>query len=216
MKLIFLIWIFKYFGKKRKKNKIKFLLKKNLFLFFIIIFSINRYFFFILFVDKNINIYIKNNNNIKVLSFLKLNCYFYCRQLLDFIIIDNLELSKNLIYRYEYVYVLLSMINNIRIFVRGYIKSFSFVNSIINVFNSANWFEREGWDLFGIIFINHNDLRRILTDYGFIGYPFKKDFPLTGYMEVRYDDILKNIVNEPLELMQEFRYFNLENVWKAV
>jgi len=172
------------------------------------------YLYFFLIVDQNLHVYIKENVNVKVLTFLKLNCYFYCVQLLDFIIIDNLELSKNTVYRYEYIYVLVSLIYNIRIFIRGFIKAFSFLHSIISIFNSANWLEREAWDLYGIIFINHIDLRRILTDYGFIGYPFRKDFPLSGYVELRYDDILKSVVSEPLELMQEFRYFNLENVWR--
>jgi len=190
--------------------------KKNFFLLKLLYNNIYKYINFGLIIDKSINIFIKENTNIKVLKFLKFNCYFYCVQLLDLIIIDNLELVKKSSNRYEYVYVLLSIIYNVRIFVRGFIKPFSFINSVISIFSSANWFEREAWDMFGIIFINHIDLRRILTDYGFLGHPFKKDFPLTGYVEVRYDDIQKTIVCEPLELMQEFRYFNLENVWKKL
>lgn len=216
MKLIFINWVFKYFGKKRKWRKMKTLNKKNFFLLKLLYNNIYKYINFGLIIDKSINIFIKENTNIKVLKFLKFNCYFYCVQLLDLIIIDNLELVKKSSNRYEYVYVLLSIIYNVRIFVRGFIKPFSFINSVISIFSSANWFEREAWDMFGIIFINHIDLRRILTDYGFLGHPFKKDFPLTGYVEVRYDDIQKTIVCEPLELMQEFRYFNLENVWKKL
>jgi NADH dehydrogenase (ubiquinone) Fe-S protein 3 len=88
--------------------------------------------------------------------------------------------------------------------------------SAISLFNSINWLEREAWDLYGIIFLGHYDLRRILTDYGFLGSPFKKDFPLSGYTELRYDDINKVVVSEPLELTQEFRYFKLENVWRKL
>tara|TARA_B100000780_G_scaffold224410_1_gene163518 strand:+ start:2944 stop:3291 length:348 start_codon:yes stop_codon:yes gene_type:complete len=87
------------------------------------------------------------------------------------------------------------------------------VESVTKVFNSANWWEREIWDMFGVFFSNHPDLRRILTDYGFEGYPLRKDFPLSGYVEVRYDDIVKRVVCEPLELAQEFRSFNFESPW---
>ena len=84
------------------------------------------------------------------------------------------------------------------------------IDSITHIFEGANWFERETWDMYGVFFANHPDLRRILTDYGFAGHPFRKDFPLSGYVEVRYDDELKRVVCEPIELAQEFRKFELK------
>jgi len=163
-----------------------------------------------------LNLHIISDDLLKVLNFLKCDCYLMCQQLLDLIIVDRLELITISDYRFEYIHVLNSVLYNIRIFVRGHIKPFSFIFSAIKLFNSVNWFEREAWDMFGIIFIGHPDLRRILTDYGFIGFPFRKDFPLTGYVELRYDDICKTVVSEPLELSQEFRYFRLENAWRKI
>lgn len=107
--------------------------------------------------------------------------------------------------------MLLSTYYNIRIFVRGYLKFYQPLSSIVKLFSSANWFEREIWDMFGIYFKNHPDLRRILTDYAFLGSPLRKDFPLNGYLEVRYDEDMKIVAVEPLELTQELREFRLEN-----
>jgi NADH-quinone oxidoreductase subunit C len=90
------------------------------------------------------------------------------------------------------------------------------VPSVIEVFPTANWLERETYDMYGILFSNHPDLRRILTDYGFEGYPLRKDFPLTGFKEVRYDDELKRVVYEPVKLVQEFRKFDFESPWEGV
>lgn len=91
--------------------------------------------------------------------------------------------------------------------------SYPVTHTISKIFNSANWLEREVWDIYGIVFISHDDLRRILTDYGFEGHPFRKDFPLSGYSQLRYDDTLKRIVSEPLELSQEYRFFEFNNPW---
>jgi NADH dehydrogenase (ubiquinone) Fe-S protein 3 len=174
-----------------------------------------KYISFILLKDKSINVFIANDNSLKILKFLKMDCFFVCKQLLDLVVVDRLELSKSNL-RFEYIYVLNSVNYNLRLFVRGFVQPFSFILSAINLFNSLNWLEREAWDMFGIIFVGHTDLRRILTDYGFVGSPFRKDFPLTGYVELRYDDILKSVVSEPLELSQEFRYFRLENAWRKL
>ena len=92
-------------------------------------------------------------------------------------------------------------------------NSYPVTPTISKIFDSANWLEREVWDMYGIIFNNHDDLRRILTDYGFEGHPFRKDFPLSGYSQLRYDDTLKRIVSEPIELSQEYRYFEFNNPW---
>lgn len=117
-------------------------------------------------------------------------------------------------YRFELVYNLLSLRYNNRIRVKTYTDELTPIESITGVFEGANWFEREVWDMFGVFFSNHPDLRRILTDYGFAGHPFRKDFPLTGFVEVRYDDEVKRVVTEPLELTQEYRKFDLGSPWE--
>jgi NADH dehydrogenase (ubiquinone) Fe-S protein 3 len=117
-------------------------------------------------------------------------------------------------YRFELVYNLLSVHYNARIRVKTYTDELTPVESASSVYLSADWFEREIWDMYGIFFTNHPDLRRILTDYGFEGHPLRKDFPLSGYTEVRYDDELKRIVSEPIELAQEFRKFELKSPWE--
>ncbi|KAG0726991.1 NADH dehydrogenase [ubiquinone] iron-sulfur protein 3, mitochondrial [Chionoecetes opilio] len=116
--------------------------------------------------------------------------------------------------RFEIVYNLLSVRYNSRIRVKTYADELTPVDSIDDVHKAANWYEREVWDMFGVFFANHPDLRRILTDYGFEGHPFRKDFPLTGYVECRYDDEVKRVVVEPVELAQEFRKFDLEAPWE--
>ncbi len=116
-------------------------------------------------------------------------------------------------HRFGDIYDLLSLKYNTRIKVKLFVNEVTSVPTSITVFKNANWWEREIWDLYGVYFQNHPDLRRILTDYGFEGYPMRKDFPLSGYVEVRYDLAKKRIVVEPLELAQEFRAFNYETPW---
>ncbi len=116
-------------------------------------------------------------------------------------------------YRFSVVYDLLSLSLNSRLRVKLFIDEIANVDSVTSVFRNADWWEREIWDLFGIYFQKHSDLRRILTDYGFEGFPLRKDFPLSGYVEVRYDQAKKRIVVEPLELAQEFRSFKYETPW---
>ncbi|GFU59894.1 NADH dehydrogenase iron-sulfur protein 3, mitochondrial [Nephila pilipes] len=117
-------------------------------------------------------------------------------------------------YRFEVVYNLLSLRYNARIRVKTYTDELTPIDSVCEVHKGANWYEREIWDMYGVYFANHPDLRRILTDYGFEGHPFRKDFPLSGYVEVRYDDEVKRVVVEPLELAQEFRKFDLVGPWE--
>jgi len=117
--------------------------------------------------------------------------------------------------RFEIVYNLLSIRYNQRIRVKTYTNELTAVDSLSDVHPSANWYEREVYDMFGVFFRGHPDLRRLLTDYGFTGHPFRKDFPLTGYYELRYDDELQRIVQEPLEMAQEFRKFDLSSPWEA-
>ena len=117
--------------------------------------------------------------------------------------------------RFEVVYNLLSMSLNQRIRIKLETDEATPVASAVGVFSAANWFEREAYDLYGILFSGHPDLRRILTDYGFQGHPMRKDFPLTGYVEVRYDDELKRVVYEPVRLTQEFRNFDFLSPWEG-
>ena len=149
---------------------------------------------------------------VHVLTFLRddINCRF--KQLVDVCGVDYPE--RNL--RFEIVYNLLSLTNNIRIRVKVRTDENIPVPTVTEVFSSANWWEREAWDLFGIYFSGHPDLRRILTDYGFEGHPLRKDFPLTGYKEIRYDDEKKRVVYEPVKLTQEFRSFDFLSPWEGV
>lgn len=148
----------------------------------------------------------------RVLSFLRddVNCQF--KQLMDVTAVDFPGRSE----RFEVVYNLLSLTHNRRIRIKLATDEQTPVPTATSLFNSANWFEREVWDLFGIFFREHPDLRRILTDYGFQGHPLRKDFPLTGYVEVRYDDDLKRVVYEPVKLPQDFRNFDFLSPWEGV
>jgi NADH/F420H2 dehydrogenase subunit C len=146
------------------------------------------------------------------LLFMKNNSFFQTKILADICCIDYPNRSK----RFEIIYNLLSVRYNFRFLVKTYLSVNSYLYSIAPLFNSANWLERENWDLFGIFFFNHPDLRRILTDYGFEGYPLRKDFPLTGYIELRYDDENSNIVYESVELAQEYRLFNFTSPWEEL
>jgi NADH-quinone oxidoreductase subunit C len=141
---------------------------------------------------------------VRTLSFLRddANCQFKC--LMDICGVDYPEREE----RFEIVYNLLSLTHNQRVRVKLTSDADTPVPTATGVFSSAGWWEREAWDLFGIYFTDHPDLRRILTDYGFEGHPLRKDFPLTGYVEMRYDDEQKRIVYEPVELVQEFRNFD--------
>jgi NADH-quinone oxidoreductase subunit C len=136
-------------------------------------------------------------------------CQF--RQLLDVCGVDFPEREK----RFDVVYNLLSLKCNHRIRVVVRVGEEMLVPSVHMVFSSAGWYERETWDMYGVYFSGHPDLRRILTDYGFEGHPQRKDFPLTGYVEVRYDEEKKRVVYEPVKLDQEFRNFDFESPWEG-
>jgi len=175
--------------------------------------NLKKYINFMLIKNQQIHIFIDKEYIFETCFFLKNSIYVFCNQLLDMTVVDRIEILRDG-YRWEFVYVLLSTYYNLRIFVRGYIKYYQFLYSVIKLYNSANWLEREVWDMFGIFIKNHPDLRRILTDYNFLGSPLRKDFPLNGYLEVRYDEDMKIVSVEPLELTQELREFRLENPWK--
>ncbi len=148
---------------------------------------------------------------IKVLTFLRddTNCLF--KMLVDVCGVDYPEREK----RFEVVYHLLSVKHNQRIRVKIATDEATPVPSAVGVFRSALWFEREAWDLYGIYFSDHPDLRRLLTDYGFDGHPLRKDFPQTGYVEVRYDDEQKRVVYEPVALRQDWRSFDFLSPWEG-
>jgi len=126
--------------------------------------------------------------------------------------ISGVDLLKK-IYRFSVVYDLLSLTFNARLRIKVFVNETTSVDTVTNTFVNANWWEREVWDLFGIYFNKHPDLRRILTDYGFEGHPLRKDFPLSGFIELRYDETKKRVVVEPLEFAQEYRYFVYETPW---
>ena len=118
--------------------------------------------------------------------------------------------------RFEVSYFLLSMVHNQRVRVKLLTDAEEPIPSVTGVFAAANWFEREVWDMYGILFADHPDLRRILTDYGFEGHPLRKDFPLTGYVEMRYDEDQKRVVYEPVKLAQDFRTFDFLSPWEGL
>ncbi len=148
---------------------------------------------------------------IKLLKYLRddANCQF--KQLIDLCGADYPERED----RFEVVYHLLSLKQNQRIRVRVRVAEGALVPSATGVFSAAGWYEREVWDMFGVMFSDHPDLRRMLSDYGFEGHPLRKDFPLTGYVEVRYSDELKRVVYEPVKLTQEFRSFDFMSPWEG-
>jgi NADH-quinone oxidoreductase subunit C len=147
---------------------------------------------------------------VRVLSFLRDDSRCQFKVFVDICGVDYPEREK----RFEVVYNLLSLRHNSRILVKVATDEATIVPSVTGVFSGANWFEREVWDMYGIPFADHPDLRRILSDYGFDGHPLRKDFPLTGYVEVRYDIEKKRVVYEPVSLPQEFRKFDFLSPWE--
>ena len=144
-------------------------------------------------------------------EFLKTNGSCQFSTLVDITAVDYPARAK----RFDVVYHFLSMYQNHRIRVKVQAREEDMVPSIISVHPCANWFEREVFDMFGLLFSGHPDLRRILTDYGFRGYPLRKDFPTTGYTEVRYDEVQKRVVYEPVSLVQEYRQFDFMSPWEG-
>ena len=160
--------------------------KKNIF------FSLNIFFYFFLF------------------SILNSNTVFRIISIIDIV---ALHFPSNLEKEFEFLYVNVNYILNLRYFFKILIKKEDLMISISNLYNSTAWLEREIWDLFGIKFIYHKDLRRILTDYGFLGHPLLKQFPLIGFIELRYDDSILNILKEAVEMSQMYRFFRFMNPW---
>lgn len=148
---------------------------------------------------------------IALLTFLRDDPKCLFKQLCDVSGVDWPERAK----RFDVVYNLLSLKLNQRVRIKVQTDEATPVPSAASVFSSANWFERETWDLYGIWFSDHPDLRRILTDYGFEGHPLRKDFPLTGFVELRWDDVQKRVIYEPVKLQQEFRRFDFLSPWEG-
>jgi NADH-quinone oxidoreductase subunit C len=148
---------------------------------------------------------------VRVMTYLRDDPTCEFKMLVDICGVDWPQREK----RFDVVYHLLSLTRNQRIRVKLQVGEDEAVPSIVTVFPAANWFEREAFDMYGMAFADHPDLRRILTDYGFSGHPLRKDFPLTGFVEVRYDDELKRVVYQPVQLVQEFRDFDFMSPWEG-
>lgn len=161
--------------------------------------------------NGELNISVAPSNIASFVEFLRSDNRCKFSTLVDITGVDYPDRTK----RFDVVYHLLSMYQNHRIRLKISIRENEAAHSIVSVHPSANWFEREVFDMFGILFRDHPDLRRILTDYGFQGFPLRKDFPTTGYNEVRYDEVQKKVVYEPVSLTQEYRQFDFMSPWEG-
>ena len=162
-------------------------------------------------LNEELLIEIKDSDIVDVIQFLKSNENCKFKQLIDIAGVDYPENEK----RFELIYLFLSHENNTRIKLLIRFELDHTINSITKIFPSANWMEREVFDMYGVKFKNHPDLRRILTDYGFKGHPLRKDFPLTGFNEVRYSEKDKKVIYEPVKLEQNYRNFDFESPWEG-
>jgi len=160
---------------------------------------------------NQLDISIDQEDLLDVITFLKTNKNTKFRQLIDITAVDYPENSK----RFKLVYLLLSHEFNNRIKINYSVSENEIINSIVKIFPSANWMEREVFDMYGVKFKDHPDLRRILTDYNFEGHPLRKDFPLTGHNEVRYSEEDKKVIYEPVKLEQNYRDFDFESPWEG-
>ena len=154
---------------------------------------------------------INESNILNVVLFLKTNSETKFKQLIDITAVDYPEKDR----RFKLVYLLLSHENNQRVIIDFYVKENDIISSITSIFPSANWMEREVFDMYGIEFKDHPNLRKILTDYNFKGHPLRKDFPLTGHKEVRYSENEKKVIYEPVKLEQNYRNFDYESPWEG-
>jgi NADH-quinone oxidoreductase subunit C len=156
-------------------------------------------------------LYIENQDLIDVSLFIKSNKKMKFRQLIDITVVDYPENNQ----RFKVVYLFLSHEFNQRIILSYLINENEVITSLTSIYPAANWMEREVFDMYGVKFKDHPDLRRILTDYGFEGYPLRKDFPLSGHTEVRYSEDQKKVINEPIKLEQNYRNFDYESPWEG-
>ena len=161
--------------------------------------------------NDELTVYVDKEFLLPLMEQLKAHPDFLFRTLIDVTAIDYLGEEK----RFQVIYHLLSMIHNQRVRVKVSLSEGDEISSITDIYASSDWYEREVFDMYGIKFSGHRDLRRILTDYGFRGHPLRKDFPLTGYNEVRYDEVRKRVVYEPVSLQQEFRNLDFSSPWEG-
>ena len=161
---------------------------------------------------KYFEIIVNKENIFHTIKNLKENQNLIFNQLIDITAVDYPSNSL----RFEIIYILLSMVLNKRVVIKTFLGESEGIESITTIHKSADWYERECYDLFGIQFLNHPDLRRIMTDYNFEGHPLRKDFPLTGHTEVRYDDLEKKVIYEPVKLTQEYRNFDYMSPWEGI
>jgi NADH-quinone oxidoreductase subunit C len=159
---------------------------------------------------KTVILTVRNTHLLSLVSFLKNSMFFNLLALTDLWATD-FPARRN---RFELTYSLLSNKKNMRVYIKTFVNEWEVVPSVTQLFESAAWLEREVWDMFGVAFSGHTDLRRILTDYGFFGFPLRKDFPLTGFSELRYDDTTRRVASEHLNLIQELRLFFFGTPWK--
>ena len=159
---------------------------------------------------NQLQISISTNQILDVVDFIKNDEACEFRQITDIAGVDFPDRQK----RFDVIYHFLSFKHNSRLRIKIIIGEDESIPSITSIFPAANWFEREAFDMYGIQFKDHPDLRRILTDYGFEGYPLRKDFPLSGNVEIRYDEIDKKIIHEPVNLQQDFRSFDIQSPWE--
>jgi len=157
--------------------------------------------------QNEITFYVNSKDLVKFITFLKLHTTIKVEQLIDITAVDFPQRKQ----RFEVLYQLLSVTYNQRITVSISVNESNILDSVVKLFSSAGWYERETWDMFGIFFRNHPDLRRMLTDYGFKGHPLRKDFPVTGYLETFYNDFNKRIMLEKATFAQEYRIYTLSN-----
>ena len=166
----------------------------------------------LLFNEKYDEIKVKKNDILSTIQLLKDDQNFQYDQFIDLTAIDYPSREK----RFDIIYIFLSMVQNKRMLVKTSLGENENIESITAIHKSADWYERECYDLFGIKFLNHPDLRRIMTDYNFEGHPLRKDFPLTGHSEVRYDEFEKKVIYEPVKLTQEYRNFDYMSPWEGL
>tara|TARA_Y100000741_G_C18082937_1_gene489418 strand:+ start:62 stop:658 length:597 start_codon:yes stop_codon:yes gene_type:complete len=162
--------------------------------------------------DKYAGINVDLNKIFSLINYLKNDKELLFNQLIDITAVDYPSRE----HRFDIIYLLLSLKLNKRILIKSFLNENENIESITSIHKSANWYERECYDLFGIKFNNHPDLRRLMTDYNFDGHPLRKDFPLTGHTEVRYDEFEKKVISEPVKLNQEYRNFDYSSPWEGI